>query len=255
MKIIDFGIKEYKEILNLQETLFEKLIEEKKGGKKGSEYILIGEHPPVITLGRRAKESNVLWPESVLNERGIELFHIKRGGDVTYHCPGQMIVYPILDLEAHKLGVKQYVELLEESVIRLIARYGIKGERIEGCTGVWIKKEPEGDRKICAMGIKCTRFCTMHGLALNITSDLNGFSMINPCGFQDKGVTSLEKEISLIQNDNKTSNEPEFEERISKDISMKKIKEEFLHIFLRLIFPFEEVFNFSEQLGGEHEII
>ena len=232
MKVIDFGIKRYEEVLNHQEGLFTQLIEAKKRGDKGEEYVMIGEHYPVITLGRRAKESNVLLNETELKERGVKAYHIGRGGDVTYHGPGQMIVYPIIDLERHKLGVKEFVSRMEEAVIRLLDRYGIEGERVDGATGVWLGKGSDKERKICAMGIKCSRYCTMHGLALNVTTDLKGFSMINPCGFQDKGVTSLNQEIG---------------DR-TEALDIKEVKKEFLDIFLGLIFPFDKVFDFTEKL-------
>lgn len=219
IKIIDFGVSDYAETLARQLDLFGILTESKKSKEKiEKEYILIGEHKPVYTLGRRGKESNFLISEKLLSEKGIQVFKIERGGDVTYHAPGQLIVYPILDLEKHHLGVKDYVNLLEEAVIRLLAKYNIKGERVEGATGVWIDKGKTTERKICAIGIKCSRYCSMHGLALNINTDLTGFSYINPCGFTDKGVTSLKEEGSQI-------------------FDMNKIKEEFLDIFLGLIFP------------------
>ena len=220
MEIIDFGVKEYEEVLKLQTSLFTDLIEEKREGKEGKEYILIGEHPSVITIGRRGKDSNILMSEEGLRQLGIKTFHIGRGGDVTYHCPGQLIVYPIFDLEKHNLGVKGYVDLLEETVIRLLKNYNIKGESVEGATGVWLDKGGDNERKICAIGIKCSRFCTMHGIALNVNSDLSGFSLINPCGFQDKGVTSIKKEISP-----------------GRELGMEEVKKEFLDIFLSLILP------------------
>ena len=220
MKVLDFETGNYGEILKLQEYFFNDLIGNKQRGEKGEEVILIGEHSPVITLGRRAKESNILVPNHILENRGVGVYHIGRGGDVTYHCPGQLIVYPIIDLEKHRLGVKSYVELLEESVIRLLKNYGIKGERVDGATGVWIGKGSDKERKVCAIGIRCRRYCTMHGIGLNVTSDLEGFSLINPCGFKDKGVTSMKKELEI------------------KDLDMGKIKKEFLDIFLSLIFPF-----------------
>lgn len=232
MKVIDFGIKRYEEVLSHQERLFTQLIESKKRGDEGEENVMIGEHYPVITLGRRAKESNVLLNQIELKERGIKTYHIGRGGDVTYHGPGQMIVYPIIDLERHKLGVKEFVSRMEEAVIRLLDRYGIEGERVDGATGVWLGKGSDKERKICAMGIKCSRYCTMHGLALNVTTDLKGFSMINPCGFQDKGVTSLNQEVG---------------DR-AEALDIKEVKKEFLDIFLGLIFPFEKVFDFTEKL-------
>lgn len=222
MEILDFGISDYGEVLQLQKKFFENLVKDKKEGREGSEYLLLGEHWPVITLGRRAKEENVLISKDLLKDKEIEVFHIGRGGDVTYHCRGQLIVYPILDLSRYKLGVKDYVYLLEESIIRLIAKYKIKGERVEGATGVWIGKGTSNERKICALGIKCSHFCSMHGIALNVNPDLSGFSMINPCGFQDKGVTSLEKELNSV-----------CPERFLPD--MKKIKKDFTEIFLSLL--------------------
>lgn len=195
MKVIEFGCRDYGEILALQEELFQKLIESKKAGIKGEEYILIGEHPPVITMGRRAKESNLLLSREIFEEKGIKVYHIGRGGDVTYHCPGQLVVYPVIDLERHGFGVKSFVDFLEECVILFLAAYGVKGERIEGKTGVWIGKGTGRERKICAIGIKCSHFCTMHGLSININADLSGFSYINPCGFSSSSVTSLQLEL------------------------------------------------------------
>ena len=226
-EIIDFGVSDYEDTLALQTDIFEELKRQKSTGEEEKEYILIGEHHPVITLGRRAKSENLLASDSFLQTKGIKVFRIGRGGDITYHSPGQLIMYPILDLEKHSLGVKDFVHIMEETVIRLLNKYGIKGERVDGATGVWIGKGGSQERKICAMGIKCSRFCTMHGLALNVNTDLTGFNMINPCGFQDKGVTSLKKELG-------------------KEIEMEKIKEEILNIFLGLIFPLEEVFHFSK---------
>lgn len=125
----------------------------------------------------------------------MDCYHVERGGDVTYHGPGQLVAYPILDLERHHLGVKDYVGLIEEAVIQTIALYGIRGERVDGASGVWIGAKTSDERKICALGVKCSRFCTMHGLALNVNTSLDGFSIINPCGFVDRGVTSMAREI------------------------------------------------------------
>lgn len=252
MKVIDFGLRDYGEVLELQTSLFEQLIQNKKEKKEGQEFILIGEHPPVITLGRRAKEENLLFSEDYLKEKGVSLYHIGRGGDITYHCPGQLIVYPILDLEKHKLGVKDYVNLLEESVIRLLYKYGITGERIEGATGVWLGKGTPDERKISAIGIKCTRFCTMHGLSLNVNADLSGFSFINPCGFKDKGVTGINLEnleksgCPEVRKSDQTPKRRQEEETTRPDF--ERIKQEFLDIFLSLVFPFEEVLDFPEKL-------
>lgn len=229
IEIIDFGLQDYGVTLDIQKNLFSKLIEAKRGKKGEKEYLLLGEHPDVITLGRRAQESNVLYPEKYLKKKGIGIYHIGRGGDVTFHCPGQLIAYPILDLDKYKLGVKEYVNLLEEAVIRLLEKYGVKGERVEGATGVWIEKDTPKERKICAIGVKCSFFCSMHGLALNINSDLTGFQLINPCGFKDKGVTSLQIETG-------------------EKIDMEKLKVEFSDIFLSLIFSFKEVLDLSEKL-------
>lgn len=228
MEIIDFGLKNYEDILNLQLFLFNKLLEEKRNHKEVKEYILIGQHNPVITLGRRAKLSNLLIPEDSLKKMGIGLYKIGRGGDITYHAPGQLILYPILDLEKHKLGVKSYVDLLENSVAKLLSLYDIKGEKIDGATGIWLGKGSTAERKICAIGIKCSHFCTMHGLALNVSTDLSGFSLINPCGFQDKGVTSIKKEIDLLNISNNIPNHyiPDFHV-VQKDLI--KIIEDYLN--------------------------
>lgn len=257
--VIDFGRKDYGEVLDIQTKLFTQLINRKKECRDYNEYILIGEHQPVITVGRRGKESNILLPENKLRDEGINVYKIGRGGDVTFHCPGQLILYPIIDLEKHGLGVKEYVDILEESVIRLLVQYGIKGERIEGATGVWIGKGTPDERKICAIGIKCSRFCSMHGLSLNVDCELEGFSKINPCGFQDKGVTSMQMEKQEFQN-NKFPLKPSLnspgnpiinissqnDEIDCKILNFKEIKSELLSIFLSLVFPFEEVLNLSE---------
>lgn len=196
LKIIDKGVTDYGEMLSLQRKLFGEMVSMKKAGIKiEEEYILFTEHRPVVTLGRHAREDNVLLSAESLEGKGIGLYHIERGGDVTYHGPGQIVAYPLIDLENHRLGVKDYVNLLEETVIRTIAEYGIKGERVEGASGVWIGKGTADERKICALGVKCSRFVTMHGLALNVNTDMSGFEVINPCGFKDKGVTSIAREL------------------------------------------------------------
>lgn len=183
-------------MLAKQRDLFTKMVERKKNALPAEEeYILFVEHGPVITLGKHAKEANVLFNEEQLAGQGISLFHIERGGDVTYHGPGQLVAYPILDLEYHHLGVKDYVSLLEEAVIRTIAEFDIKGVRVAGASGVWIGVGTPYERKICALGVKCSRYITMHGLALNVNTDMHGFRLINPCGFIDKGVTSMAAEL------------------------------------------------------------
>ena len=196
LHIIDEGTKAYSEMLLKQRNTFNQMVSRKKAGLPiEEEHILLVEHPSVITLGRHAKEANVLLNEAELARRGVQLFHIERGGDVTYHGPGQLVAYPLLDLEHHHLGVKDYVGLLEEAVIRTLADFGINGGRVAGASGVWLGSGSGHERKICALGVKCSRFITMHGLALNVTTDLNGFRLINPCGFIDKGVTSMAAEL------------------------------------------------------------
>lgn len=196
LSITDEGTKAYSVMLHKQRLIFSEMVARKKGALPiEEECILMVEHPPVITLGRHAKETNVLFNVEELARRGVEIFHIERGGDVTFHGPGQLVAYPILDLEYHHLGVKDYVRLLEEAVIRTVADFGLKGERVEGASGVWIGVGTPRERKICALGVKCSRFITMHGLALNVNTDLSGFGLINPCGFIDRGVTSMSAEL------------------------------------------------------------
>lgn len=185
----------YRDMWDYQRSLFDSMVADKKGGKSPQEeYILFLEHLPVLTLGRHGHAENLVNEEEMRN-RGIECIRIERGGDITYHGPGQLVVYPILDLERHHLGIKSYINLLEEAVIRTIADYGILGERVEGATGVWIDKGKPTERKICAIGVKCSRYVSMHGLALNVNTDLSAFNLINPCGFTDKGVTSIAREL------------------------------------------------------------
>ncbi len=204
LKIIDEGKVDYLQMLTKQREIFNKMVDQKKQGLSNeNEYIFLVEHAPVITLGKHAKDSNVLFSEDMLSVRGISIHRIERGGDVTFHGPGQLVVYPILDLETHHLGIKDYVNLLEESVILTLKEYGILGERVQGASGVWIGKGTNNERKICAIGVKCSRYITMHGLALNVNTDLDGFNLINPCGFIDKGVTSMAKELGKVLDINK----------------------------------------------------
>ena len=213
----DLGEMPYDEAWKLQRELFDRMVEAKKRKEHVSEeWLLFVEHPPVVTLGRHARESNLLLSKAEYEARGVACRHIERGGDVTFHGPGQIVMYPILDLESHGLGIKRYVELLEETVIRTIAKFGVKGERVDGASGVWIGIGDNKERKICALGVKCSRFCTMHGLALNVNTDLSGFNMINPCGFTDKGVTSLKVETG-------------------RDIDMDDVKQELKRNFLELL--------------------
>jgi len=194
----------YKECWEYQQQLFNDLLAKQGGDDDFVGTIIFVEHPAVYTLGKSGNMSNLLIDEARLKALGAEFYHIDRGGDITFHGEGQVVCYPILDLEKLGIGLRRYVELLEQSVIETVAEYGIEGRRLEGATGVWLCDEVENTagetlqcnwRKICAIGVKASRFVTMHGLALNAATDLKWFTMINPCGFVDKGVTSITKEL------------------------------------------------------------
>ena len=152
------------------------------------------EHPPVYTLGKSGHAENLLVNQEALEAMGAQFFHIDRGGDITFHGPGQLVCYPILDLERIGIGLREYIEALEEAVIRTVAEYGIAAGRIAGASGAWIDPGKARPRKICAIGVRSSRYVTMHGFALNVTTDLEWFSRINPCGFTDRGATSIERE-------------------------------------------------------------
>lgn len=196
----DLGRIDYPDALQLQTAAFNQLLELKKEERSGRGTLFFCEHPPVFTIGKSGDDSNLLIPEQLLKQRGASLYHINRGGDITYHGPGQITGYPVFDLERWEMGLKQYIHTLEEVIIRLLALYEIEGKRMEGATGVWLDPDLPGKaRKICAIGVKSSRYITMHGFALNVNTDLSYFSLINPCGFIDKGVTSLKKEKAEIQ--------------------------------------------------------
>jgi lipoyl(octanoyl) transferase len=190
----DWGLIPYDQSWRRQRELFDAVIAAKSAGKSYRNEIIFCEHPHVYTLGRSGKENNMLLGEEQLKAIHATLYHIDRGGDITYHGPGQQVCYPILNLEDFRLGLKEYVRLLEEAVIRVCASYGITAGRLEKATGVWLAGQPAA-RKICAIGVRSSRYVTMHGLALNVNTDLRYFSYINPCGFMDKGVTSLQNEL------------------------------------------------------------
>lgn len=195
MKIENWGTTPYSEAWDRQTELFDTLVEAKQTGKPYENRIIFVEHPHVYTLGRSGKDANMLLGEAQLKAIGATLYHINRGGDITYHGPGQLVCYPILNLEDYHLGLKEYIHVLEEAVIKVCASYGIEAGRVKGATGVWLAIDTPQERKICAMGVRSSHFVTMHGLALNVNTDLRYFSYINPCGFMDKGVTSLQKEL------------------------------------------------------------
>lgn len=205
----------YREAWALQERLHEEVKAAKLQGVDTVNYLLFVEHPHVYTLGKSGDEANMLISAIQLQAKHAEFVKVNRGGDITYHGPGQLVVYPIIDMANFALGVKDYVERLEEVVIRTIEEYGIKGERLEGATGVWIEAHTPRARKICAIGIRCSRFVTMHGFALNVNTDLNYFHYINPCGFRDKGVTSIAQELG-------------------REISLQEVKERVKHHFVDL---------------------
>lgn len=194
MEIENWGIVPYVNAWNRQKALFNKLIDAKLTGKPYTNRIIFVEHPHVYTLGKSGKEKNMLLNEKQLEAVGAQLYHIDRGGDITYHGPGQLVCYPILNLEDYNIGLREYIHQLEESVIRVCASYGIVSGRVKGATGVWLDIGTKAERKICAIGVRASHFVTMHGLALNVNTDLRYFGYINPCGFIDKGVTSIEKE-------------------------------------------------------------
>lgn len=196
----DLGRIAYADALTRQTAAFDALLLAKAEGVQGENQLFFCEHEPVLTIGKSGKETNLLIPEASLRERGVSFYHINRGGDITYHGPGQITGYPVFDLAYWSLGLRQYIELLEEVVIRFLALYGLRGERLAGATGVWLDPfVPGRARKICAIGVKSSRFVTMHGFALNINTDLSYFRLINPCGFTDKGVTSLAMELGEPQ--------------------------------------------------------
>jgi len=195
----DLGIRDYKEVWDYQEELFGRWQESKRLGDTAlspGNRLIFCEHPHVYTLGKSGDEANMLIHKDFLEQISATYYKINRGGDITYHGPGQLVGYPIIDLEAFGLGLKEYIYLLEESVISMIADYGLKGERLEGATGVWLDStHPHKARKICAIGVRSSRYVTMHGFALNVNTNLDYFTYINPCGFQTKGVTSMQKEL------------------------------------------------------------
>lgn len=182
----------------LQQRIQERLIEAKRSDAAETlpHVLLLVEHPPVYTLGKSGEAAHLLLSEEALEKRGATFHHVDRGGDITYHGPGQLVAYPILDLDRFFTDIHRYLRELEEAIIRTCRGYGLEAQRIEGRTGVWIGPDDKGlERKICAMGVRCSRWVTMHGLAFNLNTDLSFFDHIVPCGISDRGVTSLKKEL------------------------------------------------------------
>ena len=193
----DIGLKDYKVVWDRQEEILAEIIAEKRETKKPSsnnQFILV-EHPHVYTLGKSGDEKNLLAHGDFLKKIDAAFYKINRGGDITYHGPGQIVGYPIIDLEYYKIGVREYIEKMENAIIDTIAEYGLKGGRKEGATGVWLDFDhPSRSRKICAIGVRVSRYVTMHGFALNVNTDMRYFSYINPCGLTF-GVTSIQQEL------------------------------------------------------------
>jgi len=215
IKFQDLGSKDYKETWDYQEELFAQIVQQKIAKRENptietDNYFLYVEHPHVYTLGKSGDFSNLLLSEKQLEEKGATFYKINRGGDITYHGPGQIVGYPILDLENFFTDIHKYLRLLEEAIILTLAEYGLKTERSPGETGVWFDVGTPFARKICAMGVRASRWVTMHGFALNVNADLGYFDNIIPCGIKGKAVTSMHVEL------NKKVNEEEVKQKILK---------------------------------------
>ena len=216
---------QYKYAWDLQESIFNDIVEKKIKNRilpvdeqlTYRHQLLFVEHDPVITMGKSGDTKNVLLNEEMLQKNGVQLFHINRGGDVTFHGPGQIVGYPILDLDYFFTDIGKYLRSIEEVIIRTLKEYTISAERLPGATGVWLDVGKPSARKICAIGIRCSRWVTMHGFAFNVNTDLNYFNYIIPCGISDKTVTSLQKELG-------------------RELDMEEVKQKLKH-------HFEEVFE------------
>ena len=213
IKFIDLGQMDYKDAWDYQQNLFDEIIEIKKKNRQNNtnnftpNYFLFVEHPHVYTLGKSGNISNLLIDENQLKNKNASFYKINRGGDITYHGPGQIVCYPILDLENFFTDIHKYLRFLEETVILTLEKYGIKGERNNGKTGVWMDVSTPFPRKICAMGVRASRWVTMHGFALNVNVDLDYFNNIVPCGLTNNIVTSIyneTKDYDLAINDVKS---------------------------------------------------
>lgn len=217
----DLGVLSYEDSWEHQKTIFDNIISQKiknrtlKKKNKTDNYLLIVEHKPIFTIGKSGDTSNLLLDSKQLKSKNIEFKKINRGGDITFHGSGQVVGYPILDLDNFFTDIGQYLRTLEEVIISAIGFFGLKGYRINGETGVWVKDKLNSDKKICAFGIKASRWVTMHGFALNVNTDLKYFDYIVPCGISDKGVTSLE-------------------ETLNKKITTKMVKQKIYENFARL---------------------
>ncbi|MDA7803930.1 lipoyl(octanoyl) transferase LipB [Crocinitomix sp.] len=195
------GLIDYKEGWDFQEVLFKEAIDlkiAKRDGKTENDplnHLIFCQHPHVYTLGKSGSETNLLINEESLRQYDAQFYKINRGGDITYHGPGQLVMYPIFDLDQFFTDIHKYMRFLEEAVILTLSEFGIKGGRVDGLTGVWLDGGTSNERKICAMGVKSSRWVTMHGIALNVNTDMSYFNHMVPCGIVDKAVTSMEKEL------------------------------------------------------------
>ena len=199
----DLGLIDYKECWDYQTKLFEQTVQQKIYNRKNPDnkkttknYLLFCEHPHVYTLGKSGDEKNLLINETFLKEKKASYYEINRGGDITYHGPGQLVVYPIFDLDHFFTDIHKYLRYLEEAVILTLNEYGIKSGRVQGLTGVWLDGESPQARKVCALGVKSSRWVTMHGIGFNVNTNLDYFNYIVPCGIEDKQVTSVSKELN-----------------------------------------------------------
>ena len=202
VKVLKLGRIKFKDAWKRQEEKFNSIIDTKinnrktESNKKTKNYIITCTHPHVYTLGKSGNEKNLLIDDKEIERRNLEYYKINRGGDITYHGPGQLVIYPIIDLENFFTDIHKYLRYLEESIILTLKEYGIESGRVEGLTGVWVNHKKNNPKKICALGVKTSRWVTMHGLAFNICPELEYFKNIIPCGIENKEVTSLEKEFN-----------------------------------------------------------
>ena len=216
----DWGLLDYQAAWDRQEEIFGEIVNAKILNRTNNadmptdNYLVFVEHPHVYTIGKSGKTENLLLDEKGLKQQKASYYKINRGGDITYHGPGQIVGYPILDLDNFFTDIHLYLRTLEEAIILTLADYGIKAGRYPGYTGVWLDADNEKARKICAMGVRCSRWVTMHGFAFNVNSDLNYFKHIVPCGIDDKDVTSMERELGF-----KLDSE-EVKQKLSKHIAM-----------------------------------
>lgn len=240
----DLGLIEYGAAWEFQESLMQDALKikalryehpEATGDRQTTHYLLFCTHPPVYTLGKSGLMENLLINDTRLKELNVSFYKTNRGGDITFHGPGQIVGYPVLDLEKFFTDLGRYMRSLEEVIIRALAYYGIKGDRLPGATGVWLDPQnPAKARKICAMGVRCSRWVTMHGFALNANTDLRYFDYIVPCGITDKSVTSIEKELG---------------HKIDEDVLKENLKKEFASVFETVVVPAQE-----KDLYERHEV-